>query len=372
MEGVIRAYKALPPVTRFYVTSCIGTTLAVQFSVLTPFHLYLNWHAIRDGQVWRLYTTFTYFGDLSINFIFHMFFLVRYCKMLEDGSFRGRSADFFWMLFIGSVLLLSMTFVMEDILFLGPALSFMMVYVWGRRNPNVLMSFLGVFNFTGPYLPFVLLGFGLMVGQGFKIDIMGIVAGHVYYYLEDFYPALSNRRILKTPRFIKYIIEGNSEELEYEYNPGTTSENYENVDEGAGAEAVHLPGGYDWGGQTNNQLRPDPTTETANDNDSAIPTTTTTTTTDDEHINELAQEEEATTNHESNEIKQGSIEGEGDRFEFENTATPTVSESKQDDNEDGGGSLSAANRPVPNRNYSMFMRQRNVGGSSSKKDEGEQ
>ena len=33
--------------------------------------------------------------------MFHMFFLVKYCKMLEEGSFRGRSADFLWMLLFG-------------------------------------------------------------------------------------------------------------------------------------------------------------------------------------------------------------------------------------------------------------------------------
>jgi Derlin-2/3 len=34
------------------------------------------------------------------------------------------------------------------------------VYVWSRRNTNVTMSFLGLFNFTAPYLPWVILGFG--------------------------------------------------------------------------------------------------------------------------------------------------------------------------------------------------------------------
>ena len=31
-----------------------------------------------------------------------MFFLIRYCKMLEEGSFRGRSGDFFYMLLLGA------------------------------------------------------------------------------------------------------------------------------------------------------------------------------------------------------------------------------------------------------------------------------
>ena len=34
--------------------------------------------------------------------MFHMFFLVKYAKSLEEGSFRGRSADFLWMLLFGA------------------------------------------------------------------------------------------------------------------------------------------------------------------------------------------------------------------------------------------------------------------------------
>lgn len=46
------------------------------------------------------------------------------------------------------------------------------VYVWGRRNPYVQMSFLGLFNFTAPYLPWVLLGFSLMLGSSPVVDLL--------------------------------------------------------------------------------------------------------------------------------------------------------------------------------------------------------
>lgn len=38
---------------------------------------------------------------VGLDFVFHMFFLIKYSKSLEEGSFRGRSADFLWMLLIG-------------------------------------------------------------------------------------------------------------------------------------------------------------------------------------------------------------------------------------------------------------------------------
>lgn len=61
--------------------------------------------------------------------------------------------------------------------FLGSSLTFMMVYVWGRRHQYVNLSFLGIFNFTAPYLPWVLLAFSVMLGSSPKVDLLGMVAG---------------------------------------------------------------------------------------------------------------------------------------------------------------------------------------------------
>ena len=60
----------------------------------------------------------------------------------------------------------------------------MMVYVWGRRNEHVRMSFLGLFPFTAPYLPWVLLTFSMLLRNPVMIDLIGICVGHIYYFLE--------------------------------------------------------------------------------------------------------------------------------------------------------------------------------------------
>jgi len=177
-------------------------------------------------QFWRLFTNFFFFGaKFSLEFLFHMFFLVQYCRSLEEGSFRGRTADFFYMILIGATLLLFIA-PFAQMVFLGSSLTFMMVYIWARRNPfgtmhsevlrrahgawtnpqkggcearpaprrllsvlrifaahtfsalayllcvllplfrfSVRMSFLGLFTFTAPYLPWVLLGFSFLLGN---------------------------------------------------------------------------------------------------------------------------------------------------------------------------------------------------------------
>lgn len=203
-------YKQMPIITRSYLTLAVLTTAGCALEIISPFSVYFNARLIfRKFQLWRLVTNFFYFGNIGLDFLFHMFFLSRYCKLLEETSFRGRSADFFFMLLFGGTLLTTAApFV--NIQFLGSSLTFMMVYVWGRRNPYVQMSFLGLFSFTAPYLPWVLLGFSMLLGSSPVVDLLGMAVGHAYYFLEDVYPRMSGRRLLKTPRFIKAVFPGDN------------------------------------------------------------------------------------------------------------------------------------------------------------------
>lgn len=57
-------------------------------------------------QWWRLLTTFLFFGTLSFNFVFNIIFTYRYCRTLEESSFRGRTADFVMMFFFGAIMTL--------------------------------------------------------------------------------------------------------------------------------------------------------------------------------------------------------------------------------------------------------------------------
>lgn len=53
--------------------------------------------------MWRLVTTFLFFGTFGFNFFFNMIFTYKYCRMLEEGSFRGHTSDFVMMFLFGAV-----------------------------------------------------------------------------------------------------------------------------------------------------------------------------------------------------------------------------------------------------------------------------
>lgn len=215
--GMFSWYYEIPIISRFYLTAAFAVTTACFLDVVSPLALYYNYDLILSkGQFWRLFSSFFFFGTFSLDFVFHMYFVVRYCRLLEEGSFRGRPADFLFMLIYGAIFMLVVTTICDTfarIKFLGHPLTFMMVYLWSRDpdNANVQMSFLGILQFTAPYLPWVLLAFSLLIGNPVEMDLLGIFAGHIYYFLDFIYPQVAEirgwrlKKLMFTPPFLHYL-----------------------------------------------------------------------------------------------------------------------------------------------------------------------
>lgn len=150
-----------------------------------------------------------------------MYFLVRYSRMLEESRhFNGKSSDFFWMLCFGVVVICLLAPFLH-VTFFGSSLTFMMVYVWARRNEHAVLGFLGLFPFRAPYLPWVLLTFSAVVGNNalysIIVDGLGMLAGHLYFYLMDVLPKVAKIRgwrglddaeqggLLQAPIWVKWM-----------------------------------------------------------------------------------------------------------------------------------------------------------------------
>ncbi|KAG9509918.1 Derlin-2, partial [Fragariocoptes setiger] len=204
LNAVWREYQDCPPITRTYMLAAVITTLATQLEIISPFQLYFNPKLIFGShQYWRLITTFLFFGPLGFHFLFNIIFTYRYCRMLEEGFFRYRTADFFYMFLVGATLMIILA-LFVNLLFLGHAFTIMLVYIWSRRNPSIRMNFFGLITFQAPYLPWVLLGFSMLLGSSMLVDLIGIAVGHFYYFFEDVLPLQPHGfRLLKTPSFIK-------------------------------------------------------------------------------------------------------------------------------------------------------------------------
>jgi Derlin-2/3 len=235
-------FYEMPVCTRWWMTAALSASVLVQCDVISPFQLFYSVRTVffksqvrlvyytpavymlMVFQYWRLVTTFFYFGPLSLDLLYHIFFLQRYSRLLEESSGRS-AAHFLWLLTFAASLILCIAPIFS-MPFLGSALSSTLIYIWSRKNPDTLLSFLGLLVFKAPYLPWVLLGFSLMMhGTVPKDEMCGIVVGHsrfpefvivfeayllsVWYYFNDIYPTLhQEHRPLDPPSWWIRMIEG--------------------------------------------------------------------------------------------------------------------------------------------------------------------
>ncbi|NXA27672.1 DERL2 protein, partial [Ibidorhyncha struthersii] len=225
-QGFAQEYLGMPAGSGCPAAGGSSACLLQQLEFITPFQLYFNPDLIfRKFQIWRLITNFLFFGPLGFSFFFNMIFLYRYCRMLEEGSFRGRTADFVFMFLFGGFLM-TLFGLFASLFFLGQAFTIMLVYVWSRRNPYIRMNFFGLLNFQAPFLPWVLMGFSLLLGNSIIIDLLGIAVGHIYYFLEDVFPNQpGGKKLLLTPGFLKMVFDTPEEDPNYNPLPEDRPEN---------------------------------------------------------------------------------------------------------------------------------------------------
>ena len=195
--------EALPPVTRVWFVAAFGTTCLSYFGLVDPYRLLWSWPAVRHRfEVWRFVTPYVFFGGFSFPFLINMYLLVQYSKGYElspyDTGGGGDTSDYIWMLFLGALIMCGACEVMGVI---APAqgLTFMVLYVWSRRNPTQQVSLYGV-PVQAVHLPWALCAFQLVIGNPITLPLMGIAVGHLYYFAIEVLPDAYGVDVIKTPR----------------------------------------------------------------------------------------------------------------------------------------------------------------------------
>jgi len=186
--GIEAWITQIPPITRGWLALSILISLAVQCELITPLQLYFSpKSAFINAQPWRMATTFFYFGSISLDFVFHLFFFMRYSRMLEESSFANKKADYFWLLLQSSVMLLILS-PLFNLPFLSSSLAFVPIYLWSRRHPSTPISLFGMITITAPYLPVALVMFSWLLSGTWKAatgDLVGCAVGHIGWFLRD-------------------------------------------------------------------------------------------------------------------------------------------------------------------------------------------
>lgn len=190
----------LLPVTKYALVTALVCTALFSFKVVSPFYLITDvTRTFTNLEVWRVITSCLFFGKFGFPWLMNVATFYMHLKNNEE-SYRGKLADFIWML-VTVIFGLHIGAVILGLDLLSFAFTMSLCWVWCRRNPTAQLS-IYMFKFTANYFPFALMAFHLLMGMSIVDDIVGIVVGHAFLFLSDMLPKTHNINILQTPQWL--------------------------------------------------------------------------------------------------------------------------------------------------------------------------
>mmetsp|Transcript_41008 Transcript_41008/g.57096 ORF Transcript_41008/g.57096 Transcript_41008/m.57096 type:complete len:248 (+) Transcript_41008:138-881(+) len=200
-------WDGLPLVTKTFFGGMFAVTVAANFGILPPMMLILDFDLVwRRFQVWRLFTSVFFYGKLGFPFLTWLYFLYSYSLRLEQEHFSRRTADYIYAVLIVWMVMLVIGYVF-DLMLINVPMILAIVYIWSSANQELIVNFWFGITFQAMYFPWVLLAFGILTGQSNGMpELMGIFAGHCYFFLKTKYPRdFGGPDLLETPQFLRNL-----------------------------------------------------------------------------------------------------------------------------------------------------------------------
>ena len=210
-------YFRIPPITRYYLT-CVFITATIATYIkplqMVIYYIFLDYQlALNNFQIWRLFTNILFVGGFSTSFLFFLIMIYMRFKEVEQNSIILRVYAKFIMMLFYLLLFLNIINICSYKIFdikpgftLAQQLLLAFIYIDSKREPQktINLYFLPIKNALYPY---ALIVFNIVSGAGIYDNIIGIIAGNIYYFLVDVLPVQKNINILKTPKFLVDLLE---------------------------------------------------------------------------------------------------------------------------------------------------------------------
>ncbi|XP_055918854.1 derlin-1 [Eupeodes corollae] len=200
-------YKNVPRFTKIWLSATVGISVLARFGILPPELLILDWNPIyKKFQIWRFITALFYYPlspNTGFHFMLNCYFLYNYSLRLETDHFKTSPADYLFLL-IFQWICCAISGVIFNLYILMDPMVLAVLYVWCQLNKEAIVNFWFGTRFKAMYLPWVLLGVNLILSSGGFDSLLGILIGHLYFFLKFQYPQeLGGPSFLETPGILK-------------------------------------------------------------------------------------------------------------------------------------------------------------------------
>ncbi|KAI1297196.1 Derlin-1 [Halotydeus destructor] len=242
MSDIRGWFNNLPIMTRTWFGLSVALPLLGKIGLVTFPYMILNGDFISKFQIWRPLTALFYYPitpQTGFHFMTNLYFLYTYSLRLEKGHFVGRPADYLFMLTFNWGCISLLCYWMNTGLLMDP-MVISVLYVWCQLNKDVTVNFWFGTQFKAYLLPWVLLGFNMVLNGGGMFELIGIVVGHLYYFVMFKYPEDSGSApLLATPS------------LFYSYFPSVAGRGgfsgFQDTSNVRVPRSAVRPGGHSWG-----------------------------------------------------------------------------------------------------------------------------
>jgi len=175
--------------------------------LIKPYYMMLFFDPLfKECQLWRVLTAVFYYPitpQTGFHFLINCYFLYNYSLRLETGLFAGRPADYFFMLIFNWLLCIIVGLIGEIHVLMDP-MVLSVLYIWCQLNKDTIVSFWFGTRFKAMYLPWVLFAFNLVISGGGILELVGILIGHLYFFLMFKYPQdIGGPALISTPSILK-------------------------------------------------------------------------------------------------------------------------------------------------------------------------
>lgn len=79
------------------------------------------------------------------------------------------------------------------------------IYVYCMINQDQIVSFWFGTRFKARYLPWAIFGVNFIIGGGGITELIGIIVGHLYYFVTMKYPAEQGVTLIQTPQILQNL-----------------------------------------------------------------------------------------------------------------------------------------------------------------------
>ena len=185
--------RNIPRITLFILCCSIFLSGLTSFKLVHAYSFTFSSRIIKHYEIWRLFTSFFYYGDFNFHTFINTFIIFNASKAMELSG----SAQYLYFLFLLYVIsLISAYFI--TIPFISGIFFLALIYVTSRRHKDYQIALMGLpFQISAAYIPYIHITLDFTYPKA-----IGMIFGHIYYYFEDIYPQLPNSRnykLLNTP-----------------------------------------------------------------------------------------------------------------------------------------------------------------------------